>query len=78
MEYSKATYPKQVKDRLKELEKLGSDIVDDALHYDITRWCEAYFNTDVKCDCVDNNILETFNGWILDNRCKAIITNHYT
>ncbi|KAG6407872.1 hypothetical protein SASPL_130872 [Salvia splendens] len=30
--------------------------------------------TTPKCDSVDNNMAETFNGWILDARCKPIIS----
>ncbi|GKV08367.1 hypothetical protein SLEP1_g20005 [Rubroshorea leprosula] len=31
-------------------------------------WCKAFFDTDAKCDAVDNNMSETFNGFILDAR----------
>ncbi|KAF3625226.1 putative C2 and GRAM domain-containing protein-like [Capsicum annuum] len=36
-------------------------------------WCKLYFNTEVKCDFVDNNMSEYFNAWILLARHKTII-----
>ncbi|KAG5617470.1 hypothetical protein H5410_017294 [Solanum commersonii] len=47
--------------------KLGEP---DALEY----WCKVYFNSQVKCDSVDNNMSECFNSWILAARHKTIIT----
>ncbi|XP_047270329.1 uncharacterized protein LOC124899481 [Capsicum annuum] len=40
----------------------------------ITDMQKLYFNTEVKCDSVDNNMSEYFNGWILAARHKTIIT----
>ncbi|GAV82942.1 hypothetical protein CFOL_v3_26393 [Cephalotus follicularis] len=37
-------------------------------------WHKAYFNTHPKCDIIDKNLTETFNGWILQARTKAIIS----
>ncbi|GAV92128.1 hypothetical protein CFOL_v3_35509, partial [Cephalotus follicularis] len=37
-------------------------------------WCKAYFSTQPKCDIIDNNLAETFNGWILQDRTKAIVS----
>ncbi|KAG5612230.1 hypothetical protein H5410_023511 [Solanum commersonii] len=36
--------------------------------------CKVYFNTEVKCDSIDNNMSECFNAWILVARHKTIIT----
>ncbi|XP_062013810.1 uncharacterized protein LOC133730190 [Rosa rugosa] len=40
-------------------------------------WCQAFFNTDVDCDIMINNICESFNAWILDaretNKEKAVV-----
>ncbi|KAM3378601.1 hypothetical protein P3S68_011014 [Capsicum galapagoense] len=35
---------------------------------------KLYFNTEVKCNFVDNNMSEYFNAWILSARHKTIIT----
>ncbi|KAK8625197.1 hypothetical protein V6N13_090072 [Hibiscus sabdariffa] len=37
-------------------------------------WSQAFFSDFSKCDIVDNNMCETFNGVILDTRCKPIIS----
>ncbi|KAK8586627.1 hypothetical protein V6N13_010215 [Hibiscus sabdariffa] len=37
-------------------------------------WSQAFFSDFSKCDIVDNNMCETFNGVILDARCKPIIS----
>ena len=36
-------------------------------------WCKVYFNPDIKCDVVDNNLCEAFNGSLVDARCKSIL-----
>ena len=53
---------------------MGDGIVQDVLDYNVESFCKAFFNTTSKCDIVDNNLLETFNGWILDARYKPIIS----
>ncbi|GLT84011.1 hypothetical protein SLE2022_022680 [Rubroshorea leprosula] len=37
-------------------------------------WSKAFIDPHSKCDSIDNNILETFNSWILKARCKAPIS----
>lgn len=53
---------------------MGDGIVQDLFKYNIESFSKAYFRTTPKCDVVDNNMAETFNGWILEARCKPIIT----
>ncbi|KAG5584900.1 hypothetical protein H5410_045334 [Solanum commersonii] len=48
--------------------------MDDRMYYNIKYWCKVYFNTQVKCDSVDNHMSECFNAWILAARHKIIIT----
>lgn len=36
-------------------------------------WCKAFMRTQVKCDSVDNNICEAFNGTIVKARSKPIV-----
>lgn len=69
-----ATFEVNFKDKLQELNKLGKGIVEDLLVYNKTTWCRAYFSFDCKCDIVDNNMTEAFNGWVLEARCKSIIS----
>ncbi|XP_039126939.1 uncharacterized protein LOC120263096 [Dioscorea cayenensis subsp. rotundata] len=37
-------------------------------------WCGAFFNDVVKCDVIDNNMRETFNGVMVEARSKLVIT----
>ncbi|XP_052198412.1 uncharacterized protein LOC127805696 [Diospyros lotus] len=65
---SRAHFKEDLKDKLKDLSQLGKGIVEDVLTWPVERWCRAYQRTDIKCDVVDNNMAEAFNGWILDSR----------
>ncbi|KAK8715226.1 hypothetical protein V6N13_042564 [Hibiscus sabdariffa] len=40
----------------------------------VQHWAKAYFSATSTCDAVDNNMAEAFNAWILDARCKTIIS----
>ncbi|WCJ18627.1 hypothetical protein M5689_000963 [Euphorbia peplus] len=71
---SKASFEAQLRDRLQEMNKLGTYICMDLTRYNKERWMRTYFPTTTKYDFVHNNIAETFNGWILDARHKMIIT----
>ena len=53
---------------------MGDGIVQDVLDYNVESFYKAFFNTTSKCDVVNNNLSETFNGWILDARYKPIIS----
>ncbi|XP_075108831.1 uncharacterized protein LOC142180683 [Nicotiana tabacum] len=70
---ARSTYETELKKSLNALSMLGKNIVDDLLYYNKETWCKVYFNVEVKCDAVDNNIAESFNAWILDARHKTII-----
>ncbi|WCJ30900.1 hypothetical protein M5689_012421 [Euphorbia peplus] len=71
---ARSTFEVGLKDKLKKLERLDKDCIPDLLYYNIETWCRTYFKTYSKCDVVDNNMSETFNGWILAARHKTIIT----
>ncbi|XP_039135770.1 uncharacterized protein LOC120273202 [Dioscorea cayenensis subsp. rotundata] len=61
-------------DRMRGL-KRGTSVVEDLLeNWPIEGWCCAFFNDVLKCEVIDNNMCETFNGVILEARHKAIIT----
>ncbi|KAL4346419.1 hypothetical protein GQ457_17G005010 [Hibiscus cannabinus] len=53
-------------------ESLGVKSSNDLLETSVECW--SYFKGTSKCDVVDNNMAEAFNGWILEARCKPIIT----
>uniref|UniRef100_M1BH26 Transposon protein, Mutator sub-class n=1 Tax=Solanum tuberosum TaxID=4113 RepID=M1BH26_SOLTU len=72
---ARSTCEAELKANLAHMALLGNkDIVPDLLHYDVKTWCKMYFRTDVKCDSIDNNMVESFNAWILAPRHKTIIT----
>ena len=71
---ARATWVPDLKEKMKILEDLGNGSVKDALGYEIEKWSKAFFWTDIKCDMVDNNVSETFNRWIMDAKCKSIIS----
>ncbi|XP_039144000.1 uncharacterized protein LOC120281164 [Dioscorea cayenensis subsp. rotundata] len=61
-------------DRMRGL-KDGTSAADDLLeNWPIEGWCVAFFNDVVKCEVIDNNMSETFNGVILEARHKPVIT----
>ncbi|XP_012067135.1 uncharacterized protein LOC105630057 [Jatropha curcas] len=73
-EVARAPFQMLLKDKLKEMEKLETEIIDDLFYYNHQRWCRAFFSANTRCDVVENNMLETFNGWILSARFKSIIS----
>ncbi|KAG5606327.1 hypothetical protein H5410_027819 [Solanum commersonii] len=71
---ARSTFEVELKANLAHMALLGNeDIVPDLLHFDVKTWCKLYFKTDVKCDNIDNNMVESFNAWILAPRHKTII-----
>ena len=40
----------------------------------INEWCQAFISDMVKCENVDNNLCETFNGVLLEARGKPILS----
>ncbi|XP_050238220.1 uncharacterized protein LOC126687706 [Mercurialis annua] len=69
-----STFEGQLTDHLKELDTMGENIVQDMLSYSKELWIRVFFDTDTKCDIVENNMCETFNGWILQARHLTVIT----
>ncbi|XP_050209237.2 uncharacterized protein LOC126659951 [Mercurialis annua] len=59
---------------MKELKKLTPKGFEAILRTHPRHWCRAYFNTEVKCDIVDNNLIESFNGQIVDARSKNVLS----
>lgn len=39
----------------------------------VTSWCQAFISDMIKCENVDNNMCETFNGVLSESRSKPII-----
>ncbi|XP_050211777.1 uncharacterized protein LOC126661938 [Mercurialis annua] len=52
----------------------GNGSVEHLLTYPPHTWCKAYFAFHSKCDVVDNNMCESFNGDLLDARKMHILS----
>ncbi|KAK8657849.1 hypothetical protein V6N13_036068 [Hibiscus sabdariffa] len=70
----RSTYIEEFDDNLQKLEKLGLTSTEDLLQNPVQHWAKAYFSATPTYDVVDNNMAEAFNAWILDARCKPIIS----
>ncbi|WCJ29566.1 hypothetical protein M5689_011192 [Euphorbia peplus] len=70
---ARSTFEMKLNDNLKRLEVLDKKSVPDLIYYNIESWCRTYFKNYNQCDVVDNNMFETFNGWIFAARHKTII-----
>ncbi|KAK1402588.1 hypothetical protein POM88_002193 [Heracleum sosnowskyi] len=57
-----------------EFKKLSPRGFEDILHTHPKHWCKAYFTTEVKYDIVDNNLIEVFNGKVIEARTKNVIS----
>ena len=60
---------------IEEMKKLTKGGFEDMLHCHPRHWCIAYFNREVKCDITDNNLIEVFNGMIVEYRKKKYLFN---
>ncbi|KAK8681228.1 hypothetical protein V6N13_053635 [Hibiscus sabdariffa] len=69
-----SNYIEEFDDSLQKLKKLGHTSTEDLLQILVQHWAKAYFSARPTCDVVDNNMAEAFNAWILDARCKPIIS----
>ncbi|KAK9038834.1 hypothetical protein V6N11_023682 [Hibiscus sabdariffa] len=70
----RSTFVEDFDDQLKILEEMGATSTNDLLAIPPLHWSRAYFTGNSKCDVVDNNLAEAFNGWIVDARCHPIIS----
>ncbi|GMI82670.1 hypothetical protein HRI_001936300 [Hibiscus trionum] len=70
----RATFVEDFDEQLQKLDTLGINSSNDLLKTPVQCWSKAYFKGTSKCDVVDNNMAEAFNGWIIEARCKPIIS----
>ncbi|KAK9044270.1 hypothetical protein V6N11_072583 [Hibiscus sabdariffa] len=70
----RASFVEDFDEQLQKLEALGTNSSNDLLETPVECWSKAYFKGTSKSDVVDNNMAEAFNGWIIEARCKPIIT----
>ncbi|XP_073112172.1 uncharacterized protein [Elaeis guineensis] len=55
------------------MQEISGRAIEDFMNQDPPHFCKAFINTFSRCDIVDNNLLETFNGYIVQVRHKHII-----
>ena len=70
---AKSPYEQCFNDQLEKLDELGSGSVQHLLTYPPHTWCRSYFSFHSKCDSVDNNMCESFNGHLVKARQKHIL-----
>ncbi|XP_059302246.1 uncharacterized protein LOC132054218 [Lycium ferocissimum] len=68
------TYQEEFQDHLTMMGEENKEAGEDLLNrYPAESWCRAYFDTVCKNWQVENNLVESFNKWVLDARFKPII-----
>ncbi|XP_016508009.2 uncharacterized protein LOC107825647 [Nicotiana tabacum] len=67
------TYAEDLKDQLEKIWDLNKDAAEALLRYPPQAWCRTYMDTICKNQLVENNLIESFNKWIVDARHKPII-----
>lgn len=70
---AKSTYVEAYKLALEELKDEDYDAYQNFLEREPKRFCKAFISTRPLCDIIDNNVSETFNGFILQARGKPLI-----
>ncbi|XP_019172867.1 PREDICTED: uncharacterized protein LOC109168308 [Ipomoea nil] len=70
---AKSTTEGQFHEQLKALQMRDKYAKADLERYPPKFWCKEYLRTIVKCDIIDNNLCEAFNGTLVKARCKPII-----
>ncbi|XP_039138799.1 uncharacterized protein LOC120276135 [Dioscorea cayenensis subsp. rotundata] len=76
LEHLRSTSLSEMQKQLDQTRKLkgGDKAVDELLEkWPIQGWCKAFFSEVIKCEAIDNNMCEVFNGVILDERGKPVI-----
>ncbi|XP_057779416.1 uncharacterized protein LOC130997994 [Salvia miltiorrhiza] len=69
----RSIYVEKYNTHLLEMKRESIDAFEDFVSRDTSRFCKAFISTTMKSDMIDNNISETFNGYILNARGKHVI-----
>ncbi|XP_057766350.1 uncharacterized protein LOC130986841 [Salvia miltiorrhiza] len=69
----RATYVEQYKLAIEDIKSEKPAAYEDFIERGPQKFCKAFLNTFPRCDMVDNNISETFNGYIINARGKHVI-----
>lgn len=63
-----ATHPVQHQKAMKEVEKQEKSAYEQLKKLDPKVWTKAHFGTSSQADNVENNMSESFNAWIINER----------
>lgn len=69
----RCTYQVAWNEALEEMKAENPRAYENFLEREPARFCKAFVSTHCVSDMVDNNVSETFNGWIVSARTKHII-----
>ena len=73
---AKSTFESQLRNNVQKLKLLGAEkMMNNLMYYNINFWCKVYFNTEVKCYSIDNNMSECIISWILASIHMTIISS---
>ncbi|XP_050217382.1 uncharacterized protein LOC126668213 [Mercurialis annua] len=70
---ARSTFEESFQDQLEDMDALVNGSIEHLLTYPTHTWCNAYFRFHSKCDSVDNNMCESFNGDLLAARKLHIL-----
>ncbi|KAH6771697.1 hypothetical protein C2S51_010101 [Perilla frutescens var. frutescens] len=70
---ARATYVEAYKIAIEELKQENEAAYTNFIEREPQRFCKAFISTIPSCDMIDNNISETFNGFIVKAREKHLI-----
>ena len=59
---------------MRQLGEMSSNVAKDLINYPPHTWVRVYFSGRYKLWVVDNNMVESFNSWILEARYMLIRT----
>ena len=59
---------------MRKLGEVSLNVANDLMNYPPHTWVRAYFSGRCKSWVVDNNMVESFNAWILEARYMSIRT----
>ncbi|XP_057779504.1 uncharacterized protein LOC130998088 [Salvia miltiorrhiza] len=70
----RTTYVEEWQMAVDEMRKVNKQAYLDFMEREPAKFCKVFISTQCKCYMVDNNISETFNGYIVRSRGKHVIT----
>ncbi|XP_074324264.1 uncharacterized protein LOC141661180 [Apium graveolens] len=69
-----ATHPAAHTKSMKQLERLSESAYQQLQHLDAKFWSKAFFATHSLADNIENNMSESFNAWIINERYMPLLT----